>query len=132
MNKELNSVEKARKTKLSKKSNEELIAIILRKDNVEKKQQNQINSYKSTISDLNTKLVTQKEEINNNCLLVNELESQLNNLGNNIESLNTQIDNAIITNHSLAERLVNIKHKLHLSIIMVVVLVIAFILKMIL
>lgn len=47
---------KARETKLSKKTNEELIEIILRKDSVERKLNTQIISLKSEINELNNRI----------------------------------------------------------------------------
>ena len=47
---------KRRQTKLLKKSKEELIEVILRKDKIEKNQVNQISNLKGEINSLNTKI----------------------------------------------------------------------------
>ena len=49
---------KSRITKLSKKSNEELIDIILRKDKVERNYSKQIINLKATINSLNARMKT--------------------------------------------------------------------------
>ena len=46
---------KARETKLNKKSKEELIAIVLKKDNTERNLNNQIKSLKGEVNELSTK-----------------------------------------------------------------------------
>ena len=62
MNKELSTAEKSRKTKLSKKSVEELVNIILRKDDVERRKDNLIKALKINIQGLEKKV----EAISNN------------------------------------------------------------------
>lgn len=52
---------KSRQTKLSKKTKEELIEVILRKDKVERNQINQISKFKGEINSLQSRL--------NNCIL---------------------------------------------------------------
>ena len=54
--KEQNSALKSRQTKLLKKSKEELIEVILRKDKVEKNQVKQISNLKGEINSLQTKI----------------------------------------------------------------------------
>lgn len=54
--KEQNAALKARQTKLLKKSKEELIEVILRKDKIEKNQVKQISNLKGEINSLNSKI----------------------------------------------------------------------------
>lgn len=54
--KEQNAALKSRQTKLLKKSKEELIEVILRKDKVEKNQVNQISNLKGEINSLNNRI----------------------------------------------------------------------------
>ena len=56
MSKELSTAEKSRKTKLSKKSVEELVNIILRKDDVERRKDNLIKALKINIQGLEKKV----------------------------------------------------------------------------
>lgn len=55
---------KARKTSLSKKTNEELINIILKKDNTERKNNDKIVMLRSTIGDLNVIIDAKNQAIN--------------------------------------------------------------------
>ena len=54
--KEQSAALKGRQTKLLKKSKEELIEIVLRKDKIEKNQVNQISNLKGEINSLNTRI----------------------------------------------------------------------------
>lgn len=73
MNKELSTAEKSRKTKLSKKSVEELVNIILRKDDVERRKDNLIKALKINIQGLEKKV----EAISNN---ITNIETEYNDL----------------------------------------------------
>ena len=73
MNKELSTAEKSRKTKLSKKSVEELVNIILRKDDVEKRKDNLIKALKINVQGLEKKV----EAISNN---ITNIETEYNDL----------------------------------------------------
>ena len=73
MNKELSTAEKSRKTKLSKKSVEELVNIILRKDDVERRKDNLIKALKINVQGLEKKV----EVINNN---ITNIETEYNDL----------------------------------------------------
>ena len=65
MSKELSSSEKSRKTKLSKKSVEELVNIILRKDDVERRKDNLIKALKINIQGLEKKVEAISNDIAN-------------------------------------------------------------------
>lgn len=73
MSKELSTAEKSRKTKLSKKSVEELVNIILRKDDVERRKDNLIKALKINIQGLEKKV----EAISNN---ITNIETEYNEL----------------------------------------------------
>ena len=73
MNKELSTAEKSRKTKLSKKSVEELVNIILRKDDVEWRKDNLIKALKINVQGLEKKV----EAISNN---ITNIETEYNDL----------------------------------------------------
>ena len=73
MNKELSTAEKSRKTKLSKKSVEELVNIILRKDDVERRKDNLIKALKINVQGLEKKV----EAISNN---ITNIETEYNEL----------------------------------------------------
>ena len=65
MKKELTSAEKSRVTKLSKKSNEELVNIIIRKDDVERRKDKLIACLKTNISGLENKISNIQEDLRN-------------------------------------------------------------------
>ena len=73
MNKELSTAEKSRKTKLSKKSVEELVNIVLRKDDVERRKDNLIKALKINVQGLEKKV----EAISNN---ITNIETEYNDL----------------------------------------------------
>ena len=65
MAKELSTSEKSRKTKLSKKSVEELVNIILRKDDVERRKDNLIKALKINVQGLEKKVESISNDIAN-------------------------------------------------------------------
>lgn len=65
MKKELTSAEKSRVTKLSKKSNEELVNIIIRKDDVERRKDKLIACLKTNISGLENKISSIQQNLKN-------------------------------------------------------------------
>lgn len=65
MEKELSSAEKSRKTKLSKKSVDELVNIILRKDDVERRKDKLITCLKTNIAGLENKVSNTQEDLRN-------------------------------------------------------------------
>lgn len=67
---------KTRKTKLSKKSNEDLINIILRKDDVERKLNKQIVNLKTEVNDLNSKIKSLQLDIEDANILYNRIKEQ--------------------------------------------------------
>lgn len=65
MKKELTSAEKSRVTKLSKKSNEELVNIIIRKDDVERRKDKLIACLKTNIAGLENKISSIQQNLEN-------------------------------------------------------------------
>lgn len=89
---------KARKTSLGKKSQEELINLILRKDKTERKLNSKINKLNAIITDKSILLNDIQDEYDentvtitelNNC--INEYKKQINHLTNKNLSLKTYI-----------------------------------------
>lgn len=67
---------KTRKTKLSKKSNEDLINIILRKDDVERKLNKQIVNLKTEVNDLNSKVKSLQLDVEDANILYKRIKEQ--------------------------------------------------------
>lgn len=92
-NAEKTAATKSRETKLSKKSVEELIAIILRKDETERNLSNQIKNLKSeinTLAGINKTLEKDKEDAEQSISIYQE---KLKNLNNSIETIQTNAEN---------------------------------------
>ena len=87
---------KARKTSLSKKTNEELIEIILKKDNTERKNNDKIMNLTKKVDDLNV-ICSAKEK------RIEELNKDLDELENNNDNLLSQNDKLRYNNDTLAE-----------------------------
>lgn len=67
---------KTRKTKLSKKSSEDLINIILRKDDVERKLNKQIVNLKAEVNDLNSKVKSLQLDVEDANILYKRIKEQ--------------------------------------------------------
>ena len=78
---------KTRKTKLSKKSNEDLINIILRKDDVERKLNKQIVNLKTEVNDLNSKIKSLQLDIEDVNILYNSIKEQKEQKEEEVNSL---------------------------------------------
>ena len=90
--KEQNSALKSRQTKLLKKSKEELIEVILRKDKIEKNQVNQISNLKGEINSLQSRIkgfIADSEGDNNT---ICELREKLANAEDLNKALNENIN----------------------------------------
>lgn len=96
---------KARKTSLSKKTNEELIEIILKKDNTERKNNDKIMNLTKKVDDLNV-ICSAKEK------RIEELNKDLDELENNNDNLLSQNDKLRYNNDTLAEDCDSLKNKL--------------------
>lgn len=98
MGKELSAAEKSRKTKLSKKSVEELVNIVLRKDDVERRKDNLIKALKINIQGLEKKNESLNSDIANAEIEYNDLQQKQfaiirvrDNFEFEVKSLKTQL-----------------------------------------
>ena len=91
MIKELSTSEKSRKTKLSKKSVEELVNIILRKDDVERRKDNLIKALKINIQGLEKKVEAISNDIANIETEYNELKRSNFNVIKDNANFKTQL-----------------------------------------
>ena len=91
MSKELSTAEKSRKTKLSKKSVEELVNIILRKDDVERRKDNLIKALKINIQGLEKKVEAISNDITNIETEYNELKRSNFNVIKDNANFKTQL-----------------------------------------
>lgn len=98
MGKELSAAEKSRRTKLSKKSVEELVNIILRKDDVERRKDNLIKALKINIQGLEKKAESLNSNITNIETEYDDLQKRnfeviqvRENLKDEIKTINTQL-----------------------------------------
>lgn len=94
--KELSSADKCRRTKLRKKSIDELVNIILRKDDVERKSSKTIDTYKKLQLTNEKRIKTLKDSLDKS----EEIQS---NQEKTIYSLNTTLSNKITSINSLEE-----------------------------
>ena len=94
MKKELTSAEKSRVTKLSKKSNEELVDIIIRKDDVERRKDNLIKALKINIQGLEKKVEAISNDIANIETEYNELKRSNFNAIKYNANLKTQLEDS--------------------------------------
>ena len=96
---------KARKTSLSKKTNEELIDIILKKDNTERKNNDKIMNLTKQVDDLNIVCSAKEKRIE-------ELNKDLDELENNNDNLLSQNDKLRYNNDTLVADCDSLKNKL--------------------
>lgn len=101
--KELSDTDKCRRTKLSKKSVEELVNIVLRKDDVERKSSKTIETFKKLQVTNDKRIETLKD-------IINKSEEIQNSQEKTIAALNTTIDNKNKTISSL-EKTINQRNK---------------------
>ena len=94
MNKELSTAEKSRKTKLSKKSVEELVNIILRKDDVERRKDNLIKALKINVQGLEKKVEVISNNITNIETEYNELKRSNFNVIKDNANFKTQLEDS--------------------------------------
>lgn len=99
---------KTRKTKLSKKSNEDLINIILRKDDVERKLNKQIVNLKTEVNDLNSKIKSLQLDIEDANILYKRTKEQKEQKEEEVnyfrKSLNNCAESAKKLHHSCVEK----------------------------
>lgn len=90
--KEQNSALKSRQTKLLKKSKEELIEVILRKDKIEKNQVNQISNLKGEINSLQSRIKGLIADNEGDSNIIYELKEKLSNANDLNKALNENIN----------------------------------------
>ena len=99
--KEQNSALKSRQTKLLKKSKEELIEVILRKDKIEKNQVKQISNFKGEINSLQSRIKGLIADNEGDSNTIYELREKLAN----IEDLNKALNENINSNSHETEEI---------------------------
>ena len=90
--KEQNAALKSRQTKLLKKSKEELIKVILRKDKVEKNQVNQISNLKGEINSLNSRIKAFIADSEGDQKIIKELRDNCSKFEDLNQTLHENID----------------------------------------
>ena len=101
--KEQSAALKSRQTKLLKKSKEELIEIVLRKDKIEKNQVNQISNLKGEINSLNNEIKGFIADSEGDQKIIKELRESYSKL----EDLNKTLHENIAFNRSELEETTN-------------------------
>ena len=87
---------KFRQTKLEKKSYEELVQIILKKDNIERNLNKQIVNLKSEVNTLNTRIKGFEKDCAGDITIIETLRTEVKHLNESIRTKNEQIDAAKI------------------------------------
>ena len=90
--KEKNAALKSRQTKLLKKSKEELIEIVLKKDKIEKNQVNQISNLKGEINSLNSRINGFIADSEGDQKIIKELKDNCSKLKDLNKTLHENID----------------------------------------
>ncbi len=104
--KELSVAEKTRKTKLSKKSVDELVSIILRKDDIERKNHKLIKYLKITIDGLEKKIKSLEEDNK-------YLEDGNVNLNNSFNALNKDYKDSLNTIQHYDDEIFSLQDKIN-------------------
>lgn len=137
--KELSSTDKRRRTTLRKKSVDELVNIVLRKDDVERKLQKSIETFKK-LQEINDKRINtlqdsldMSEEIQSNQEeTIAALNATINNKNKSIEALEEH-NKALYGRIKVLEKTINSRNEeLHVSFIAIVVLLIMLVFSVIL
>lgn len=137
--KELSSTDKRRRTTLRKKSVEELVGIIIRKDDTERRLNKSIETFKK-LQEINDKRINtlqdsldMSEEIQSNQdKTIATLNAIINNKNNNIEALEDH-NKALYGRIKVLEKTIKSRNKeLHVSFIAIVVLLIMLVFSVIL
>ena len=87
---------KCRQTKLEKKSHEELVQIILKKDNIERNLNKQIVNLKSEVNTLNSRIKGFEKDCDGDITIIETLRTEVKHLNESIRTKNEQIDAAKI------------------------------------
>lgn len=139
VNETLSASDKCRRTKLSKKSSDELISIILRKDDTERRHSKQIETYKK-LQTLNEKRVeTLKATIENQENINKSLEqtviakdATINTLDKTVDSKDSSIDNLTKGYNNLYNANVKAKRDLRYATIAIAILTVALVIAIVL
>lgn len=137
--KELSSTDKRRRTTLRKKSVDELVNIVLRKDDVERKLQKSIETFKK-LQEINDKRINtlqdgldMSEEIQSNQEeTIASLNATINNKNKSIETLEKHNKALYGRIDSLEKTIKSRNEELHVSFIVIVVLLIMLVFSVIL
>ena len=110
-----NAALKSRQTKLLKKSKDELIEVILRKDKIEKNQVNQISNLKGEINSLNSEIKGFIADSEGDQKIIKELRNDYSKLEDVNKTLHETIDSRAIeweeTSNKLNKRIVETEKK---------------------
>ena len=133
--KEQSAALKSRQTKLLKKSKEELIEIVLKKDKIEKNQVNQISNLKGEINSLNSRINDFIADNDGNEEIIKELRNDYSKLEDVNKILHETIDSRAIeweeTSNRLNKRIVETENKAKARANIAIILGIAFIITFI-
>ena len=130
-----NAAIKSRQTKLLKKSKEELIEIVLRKDKIEKNQVKQISNLKGEINSLNSEIKGFIADSEGDQKIIKELRNDYSKLEDVNKTLHETIDSRAIeweeTSNKLNKRIVETEKKAKFLSDIAITLGIAFIITLI-
>ena len=133
--KEQSAAIKSRQTKLLKKSKEELIEIVLRKDKIEKNQVKQISNLKGEINSLNSEIKGFIADSEGDQKIIKELRNDYSKLEDVNKTLHETIDSRAIeweeTSNKLNKRIVETEKKAKFLSDIAITLGIAFIITLI-
>ena len=133
--KEQSAALKGRQTKLLKKSKEELIEIVLRKDKIEKNQVKQISNLKGEINSLNSEIKGFIADSEGDQKIIKELRNDYSKLEDVNKTLHETIDSRAIeweeTSNRLNKHIVEIEKKAKFLSNIAITLGIAFIITLI-
>ena len=87
---------KCRQTKLEKKSHQDLVQIILKKDNIERNLNKQIINLKSEVNTLNSRIKGFEKDCAGDSNIIETLRTEVKHLNESIRTKNEQIDAAKI------------------------------------
>ena len=133
--KEKSAALKSRQTKLLKKSKEELIEIVLRKDKIEKNQVKQISNLKGEINSLNSEIKGFIADSEGDQKIIKELRNDYSKLEDVNKTLYETIDSRAIeweeTSNRLNKRIIETENKAKARANIAIILGIAFIISFI-
>lgn len=113
--KELSSADKCRRTKLSKKSVEELVNIVLRKDDVERKSSKTIDTYKKLQLTNEKRIEILKDSLNKSEEIQSNQENTIADLNEIIDNKNKSISTLEDHNKDLYDRIDSLEKTIRAS-----------------